>query len=63
MSNSLFFPLGFEDLVGVRGGGGGGGMQFTSFSSSFGSAPTSGLTKRTSTSTRFINGKKITTKK
>ena len=69
MSNSLFFPFtdgfGFEELLG---GGGRAGpldpaMHFTSFSSTFGSTPHSGMSKRTSTSTRFINGKKITTKK
>lgn len=38
-----------------------GTAQFTSFSTSYGGgAPT---TKRTSTSTRFMGGKKITTKK
>jgi DnaJ family protein B protein 6 len=40
----------------------GNGVHFTSFSSSFGSG-TSPLAKCTTTSTKFVNGKKITTKK
>ncbi|XP_073970991.1 dnaJ homolog subfamily B member 6-like isoform X9 [Rhodnius prolixus] len=55
---------GFDDMfAGLdQGGGGGAGVQFTSFSSSF-NGPTNGVSKKTTTSTRFINGKKITTKK
>ncbi|KAK9496324.1 hypothetical protein O3M35_013350 [Rhynocoris fuscipes] len=57
------FGLGFDDMfTGFEHGGGGGGVQFTSFSSSF-NGPANGVTKKTTTSTRFINGKKITTKK
>ncbi|XP_073970993.1 dnaJ homolog subfamily B member 6-like isoform X10 [Rhodnius prolixus] len=58
------FGLGFDDMfAGLdQGGGGGAGVQFTSFSSSF-NGPTNGVSKKTTTSTRFINGKKITTKK
>ncbi|XP_073970989.1 dnaJ homolog subfamily B member 6-like isoform X7 [Rhodnius prolixus] len=59
-----FFDDGFDDMfAGLdQGGGGGAGVQFTSFSSSF-NGPTNGVSKKTTTSTRFINGKKITTKK
>ncbi|KAJ9590433.1 hypothetical protein L9F63_016520, partial [Diploptera punctata] len=49
----------FNQFVGQTGG-----AEFTSFSSlSNFSGPSGGAVKRTSTSTRFINGKKITTKK
>lgn len=40
-----------------------GSAQFTSFSTSFGGGGGGPAMKRTSTSTRFINGNKITTKK
>ncbi|XP_054286148.1 dnaJ homolog subfamily B member 3-like isoform X3 [Macrosteles quadrilineatus] len=67
LSTSLFGPfglglgLGFEDMFGNAHAG---SAQFTSFSTSFGSGGGSNpAVKRTSTSTRFINGKKITTKK
>ncbi|RZF48766.1 hypothetical protein LSTR_LSTR012743 [Laodelphax striatellus] len=57
----------FGDMFGGGGGmhRGGGGQQFTSFSSSFGGGGNGGgaNVKRTSTSTRFIGNKKITTKK
>ncbi|XP_051176548.1 dnaJ homolog subfamily B member 6 isoform X2 [Leptopilina boulardi] len=59
---SPFAPFNFGNLIGNGGGGGG---NFTTFNSvnTF-SGPSSGSSmKRTSTSTRFINGKKITTKK
>jgi DnaJ family protein B protein 6 len=52
---------GFDDLFAV---GQPGHDAFTSFSSlSNISGPSGGAVKRTSTSTRFINGKKMTTKK
>ncbi|GLG95183.1 Uncharacterized protein GBIM_02220 [Gryllus bimaculatus] len=60
------FGLGFDldDMMSMGMGGHGG---FTSFSSVMstagGTGSTGGNVKRTSTSTRFINGKKITTKK
>ncbi|XP_033209436.1 dnaJ homolog subfamily B member 6-like [Belonocnema kinseyi] len=59
---SPFAPFGFGDLIGA---GGGGGPNFTSFSTfnNFGGPSGGTAMKRTSTSTRFINGKKITTKK
>jgi len=67
LSTSLFGPfgfglgLGFDDMFGNAHGG---TAQFTSFSTSFGSGGGGGpAVKRTSTSTRFMNGKKITTKK
>ncbi|XP_054287077.1 dnaJ homolog subfamily B member 6-like isoform X3 [Macrosteles quadrilineatus] len=75
LSTSLFGPfglglgLGFEDMfgnahAGLPDDGFLGSAQFTSFSTSFGSGGGSNpAVKRTSTSTRFINGKKITTKK
>lgn len=48
---------GFDDMFSSN-------AQFTSFSSQFGGgAGSNPAIKRTSTSTRFINGKKITTKK
>lgn len=55
---SLSSPFGFF-------GGNGGDLGFTSFGSfNTGSMPSSGAAvKKTSTSTRFINGKKITTHK
>lgn len=62
---SMFSPMGglggfgFEDMFSNLDGN---GVSFTSFSSTFGNNA-SPVTKRTSTSTRFINGKKITTKK
>lgn len=69
-NTSLFSPFGFTmggSLVdNFFGGGLAGNGGFTSFSSStFSNAggPVSGNVKRTSTSTRFVNGKKITTKK
>lgn len=59
---SLGFGMaGFDDLFSVSHTG---TEAFTSFSSlSNFSGPSGGAVKRTSTSTRFINGKKITTKK
>ena len=53
---------GFNDLFSV---GQTGGAEFTSFSSlsNFSGPSGGGAVKRTSTSTRFISGKKITTKK
>ncbi|KAJ4445223.1 hypothetical protein ANN_07024 [Periplaneta americana] len=69
ISSQLFNPFnplgfgmtGFDDLFAASQTGGAG---FTSFSSlSNFSGPSGGAVKRTSTSTRFINGKKITTKK
>ncbi|KAK7794778.1 hypothetical protein R5R35_004119 [Gryllus longicercus] len=60
------FGLGFDldDMMSMGMGGHGG---FTSFSSVMstagGTGSTGGNVKRTSTSTRFVNGKKITTKK
>ncbi|XP_012286363.1 dnaJ homolog subfamily B member 6 isoform X1 [Orussus abietinus] len=69
LNNSLstpFGPMGFgfgSHLENLFGGGLGNVDSFSSYSSSQG-GPSSGSTvKRTSTSTRFINGKKITTKK
>ncbi|XP_042236422.1 dnaJ homolog subfamily B member 6-B-like isoform X2 [Homarus americanus] len=54
----MFTP--FSGIEGIEGGGGGG---FTSFSShSFSTLGGPGM-KRSSTSTKFVNGKKITTKK
>lgn len=56
------FELGFDDMF--RGGPQSGVSDFSSFSTSFTSAQgNTPAVKRTSTSTRFINGKKITTKK
>ncbi|XP_014275412.3 dnaJ homolog subfamily B member 6-B isoform X5 [Halyomorpha halys] len=62
--SSIFSPMGgfgfgFDDMLSNMDGN---AVSFTSFSSSFGNSATP-VTKRTSTSTRFINGKKITTKK
>uniref|UniRef100_A0A1B6KVF6 J domain-containing protein n=1 Tax=Graphocephala atropunctata TaxID=36148 RepID=A0A1B6KVF6_9HEMI len=72
-SHQLFSPfafglgLGFEDMFGAGHGGLPddaflGSAQFTSFSTSFGGNSNPAV-KRTSTTTKFINGKKITTKK
>lgn len=45
-------------------GAGGGFTSFSTFNSTFtNGSPTNANVKRTSTSTRFVNGKKITTKK
>ncbi|XP_046678950.1 dnaJ homolog subfamily B member 6-A isoform X3 [Homalodisca vitripennis] len=74
LSSQLFSPfgfglgLGFEDMFGAGHGGLPddpflGSTQFTSFSTSFGSGSSNPAVKRTSTTTKFINGKKITTKK
>ncbi|XP_075237948.1 dnaJ heat shock protein family (Hsp40) member B6 mrj isoform X3 [Lycorma delicatula] len=60
--SSMFSPFGiegFDDMFNVSSN-----AEFTSFSSAFsGGASANPAVKRTSTSTRFINGKKITTKK
>uniref|UniRef100_A0A1B6CA60 J domain-containing protein n=1 Tax=Clastoptera arizonana TaxID=38151 RepID=A0A1B6CA60_9HEMI len=68
ITSQLFNPFGFG--VGINFEEPGGGFfpmdsNFTSFSTSLsgGQAPNNANIKRTSTSTRFINGKKITTKK
>lgn len=47
----------------AMGGGPGGGAQIQTFSSSFGGMGGAGNVVSSSTSTRFVNGKKITTKK
>ncbi|XP_044731469.1 dnaJ homolog subfamily B member 6-B isoform X1 [Chrysoperla carnea] len=66
IASQFFSPLGLgfdmNDFFGSGGGAGGGFTSFSSFSSGF-SGPSGAAVKRTSTSTRFINGKKITTKK
>ncbi|PSN48723.1 DnaJ subfamily B member 2 [Blattella germanica] len=66
VSSQLFFPFnfnmgGFDDFLGANHPGGAGFTSFTSQSNI--SGPSQGAVKRTSTSTKFINGKKIMTKK
>lgn len=67
MAPSLFSPFGFgafgalDDFLTTGSPMGGGFTHFSSLTSSMG-APGANV-KRTSTSTRFVNGKKITTKK
>ncbi|CAH0555808.1 unnamed protein product [Brassicogethes aeneus] len=71
--SSLFSPFGISlggalmDDFFNPGHGGGGFTSFSTINSTFnnanGGSPVSGSVKRTSTSTRFVNGKKITTKK
>ncbi|KAL1138110.1 hypothetical protein AAG570_009802, partial [Ranatra chinensis] len=67
LHTSLFNPfgLGFDDMLNsMNGGGGGGGHTFSSFTSFGGNAGGGApVTKRTVTSTKFTNGKQITTKK
>nr|CAD7425814.1 unnamed protein product [Timema monikensis] len=71
ISSQFFNPFGMgfgmaslDDLFSQQNGGGGGGFtSFSSFNSSFSGNTGGGAVKKTSTSTRFINGKKITTKK
>uniref|UniRef100_A0A0K8SQH6 Uncharacterized protein n=1 Tax=Lygus hesperus TaxID=30085 RepID=A0A0K8SQH6_LYGHE len=62
--SSMFDPFGMNMMspFDVFGDVGNNGVSFQSFTSSFGGNG-NGVSKRTSTSTRFINGKKITTKK
>ncbi|XP_072385125.1 dnaJ homolog subfamily B member 6-B isoform X1 [Diabrotica undecimpunctata] len=68
-STSLFSPFGlqiggnFMDDFFAPGPHTGGFTSFSSINTSFGGAPSNANVKRTSTSTRFVNGKKITTKK
>lgn len=54
-----------DDIFGDFGGGGGNGFSsFSSFNSAFGhGGGGGGAVKRTSTSTTFVNGKKLMTKK
>lgn len=65
LSTPFFSPFAPFDFGGFISNGGGGGGNFTSFNSinTFSGPSTGSSMKRTSTSTRFINGKKITTKK
>ncbi|KAL7293798.1 hypothetical protein TKK_0012860 [Trichogramma kaykai] len=69
LSTSFFSPFGFfgSPFGDIFGGGGMNGMNctssFSTISSFGGPSAGNGEMKRTSTSTRFINGKKITTKK
>ncbi|XP_046751226.1 dnaJ homolog subfamily B member 6 isoform X1 [Diprion similis] len=66
LSAPFFGPLGLslgphlQDVLGARDGS---FTSFSTFNSSFGGPSGGAAVKRTSTSTRFINGKKITTKK
>ncbi|XP_046434235.1 dnaJ homolog subfamily B member 6 isoform X3 [Neodiprion virginianus] len=66
LSAPFFGPLGLslgphlQDVLGARDGS---FTSFSTFNSSFGGPSSGAAVKRTSTSTRFINGKKITTKK
>ncbi|XP_066998161.1 dnaJ homolog subfamily B member 6-B isoform X1 [Anabrus simplex] len=69
VSSRFFSPFGnfgfgmdFDDLLGNQNAGLGGFMSFSTISSS-GGGPSSGTVRSTSTSTRFIDGKRITTKK
>ncbi|BES96889.1 DnaJ domain [Nesidiocoris tenuis] len=62
--SAMFDPFGMSmGMMSPFDFGGGNNVAFESFSSSFGGNNGHGISKRTSTSTRFINGKKITTKK
>nr|CAD7442631.1 unnamed protein product [Timema bartmani] len=69
ISSQFFNPFGMgfgmaslDDLFSQQNGGGGGFTSFSTFNSSFSGNTGGGAVKKTSTSTRFINGKKITTK-
>jgi len=64
LSNTFFDPFGFGfgDFMDTSGGFGGGFTSMTSFGGSMGGSA-GGNVKRTSTSTRFVNGKKIVTKR
>nr|CAD7586298.1 unnamed protein product [Timema genevievae] len=69
ISSQFFNPFGMgfgmaslDDLFSQQNGGGG-FTSFSTFNSSFSGNTGGGAVKKTSTSTRFINGKKITTKK
>lgn len=62
--NPFGFALGNSLMDDFFNGSGGGFSSFSSFNSTFtNGSPSNANVKRTSTSTRFVNGKKITTKK
>ncbi|XP_056642479.1 dnaJ homolog subfamily B member 6 isoform X1 [Diorhabda carinulata] len=69
LSTSMFSPFGLQIGGGLMddffntGPHTGGFTSFSSINASFNGAPSNANVKRTSTSTRFVNGKKITTKK
>lgn len=69
LSTSMFSPFGLQIGGGLMddffntGPHSGGFTSFSSINASFNGAPSNANVKRTSTSTRFVNGKKITTKK
>lgn len=69
-SHHMFNPFGlgfgmngFEELITPSAHHGGGFTSFSTFNSNFGGSQPGGNVKRTSTSTRYVGGKKITTTK